>query len=252
VRPRSQNFHHAARSVSCEVELEPGTYEVLPKITAKKMEKPAIEDVVRVLADRKPQKLRQVGLSFDLAHAKALKSDLAREIEKKEKEAAEEVAVKEEEDEWEDEEEDGDEEDAEEDEEDDEDDEEETEEEEAKPVKSKAGKKGKKDKPEEKGKKAQTKKDKKAKKSNKEEAKEEGEEDDEEEGEDGPPDALVIFDAGGDEGQEESGESGEPNESAWNAVCVIGLRVYSQGSDVTIELADPKDLEEGASLTVSS
>lgn len=31
--------------------------------------------------------------------------------------------------------------------------------------------------------------------------------------------------------------------SPWNAVCVIGLRVYSQDPDVTIDLADAKDLE---------
>ncbi|KAK8048455.1 hypothetical protein PG994_010185 [Apiospora phragmitis] len=58
------------RSVSCEVELEAGKrYEVLPKITATRNNnngKPP-QDVVR---ERNPQKLRQVGMSYDLAHAK--------------------------------------------------------------------------------------------------------------------------------------------------------------------------------------
>ncbi|KAK7952553.1 uncharacterized protein PG986_008281 [Apiospora aurea] len=62
------------RSVSCEVELEAGKrYEVLPKITATRnaggTAKPP-QDVVREYAEKNPQKLRQVGMSYDLAHAK--------------------------------------------------------------------------------------------------------------------------------------------------------------------------------------
>ncbi|KAK8139130.1 hypothetical protein PG984_002510 [Apiospora sp. TS-2023a] len=65
------------RSVSCEVELEAGKrYEVLPKITATRSSsndgpraKPP-QDVVREYAEKNPQKLRQVGMSYDLAHAK--------------------------------------------------------------------------------------------------------------------------------------------------------------------------------------
>ncbi|KAF7522327.1 hypothetical protein G7054_g12181 [Neopestalotiopsis clavispora] len=59
------------RAVSCEVHLEPGTYEVLPKITAKRhgRSKP-IEDVVKECSEKNPQKLRQVGMQYDLAHAK--------------------------------------------------------------------------------------------------------------------------------------------------------------------------------------
>jgi hypothetical protein len=228
-------------------------YEVLPKITAKKMDKSPIERVVSVLADLKPQKLRQVGLSFDLAHAKALKSDLAREAENKAKEEAEEAAVKEE-GEWEDEdEEDG------EDGEDEEDEEAEEEEEEKPEKKSKVDKKKEKKKGKNGKKEVKSAKGKKKPKKEEEEAEheEEDEEDDEEgddEDDDRSPDALVIFDAGdgGGEGPGPGAEGGAPNEDAWNAVCVIGLRVYSQGSEVTIELAEPKDLEEGASLTVSS
>ncbi|CRK22634.1 hypothetical protein BN1708_003573, partial [Verticillium longisporum] len=59
------------RSVSCEVELEAGRYEVLPKITAMR-EKDALSvgDLVKKYADVNPQKLRQVGMQYDLAHAK--------------------------------------------------------------------------------------------------------------------------------------------------------------------------------------
>lgn len=35
---------------------------------------------------------------------------------------------------------------------------------------------------------------------------------------------------------------------AWNAVCVLGLRVYSQDSEVSIKLLKPKNVEEGAIL----
>lgn len=36
----------------------------------------------------------------------------------------------------------------------------------------------------------------------------------------------------------------------WNAVCILGLRVYSQDPDVSIKLVKPKDMEEGAILDV--
>jgi len=49
------------RSVSCEVDLEPGTYEILPKITATRSEwrgRDTVEDVVKEWADKNPSKLR--------------------------------------------------------------------------------------------------------------------------------------------------------------------------------------------------
>ncbi|KAK4166203.1 cysteine proteinase [Cladorrhinum sp. PSN259] len=59
------------RSVSCELDLEPGRYEVLPKITAERLDgKDMVEDVVKKWADRNPAKLRQIGMQYDLAHAK--------------------------------------------------------------------------------------------------------------------------------------------------------------------------------------
>lgn len=59
------------RSVSCEVELDPGKYFVLPKITATRKDgaKP-VEEVVKQYADSNPQKLRQIGMQYDLAHAR--------------------------------------------------------------------------------------------------------------------------------------------------------------------------------------
>lgn len=36
----------------------------------------------------------------------------------------------------------------------------------------------------------------------------------------------------------------------WNAVCVLGLRVYSQDPEISIKLIKPKDVEEGAILDV--
>ncbi|KAK4189912.1 cysteine proteinase [Podospora australis] len=59
------------RSVSCEAELEPGRYEVLPKITARRVDwRDSAEDVVKKWADKNPAKMRQVGMQYDLAHAK--------------------------------------------------------------------------------------------------------------------------------------------------------------------------------------
>lgn len=59
------------RSINCEVELEPGTYEVIPKITAERYYwLPTVQKMVKMAADSNPQKLRQIGLQYDLAHAK--------------------------------------------------------------------------------------------------------------------------------------------------------------------------------------
>ncbi|MDA4131974.1 MAG: hypothetical protein OK454_02445, partial [Thaumarchaeota archaeon] len=82
------------RSVSCEVELEPGKYEVLPKITATRdPDQKMVEDVVKESAADNPQKLRQVGMQYDLAHAKGGVADeddifAKKKDEKKKKEEA--------------------------------------------------------------------------------------------------------------------------------------------------------------------
>ncbi|PVH99308.1 cysteine proteinase [Periconia macrospinosa] len=65
------------RSVSTEIHLEPGVYEVLPKITAGMDDKKdEVYKVVTSLAKQNPQKLRQIGRNYDYAHAK-VKRDLA-------------------------------------------------------------------------------------------------------------------------------------------------------------------------------
>ncbi|KAL1635918.1 hypothetical protein SLS58_010023 [Diplodia intermedia] len=70
VRPSSAGYWQ--RSVSAEVELDPGKYEVFPKILATKNdERDSVEEIVKDLADKKPQKLRQIGLNYDFAHVKA-------------------------------------------------------------------------------------------------------------------------------------------------------------------------------------
>ncbi|KAL9561422.1 hypothetical protein ACKAV7_014777 [Fusarium commune] len=65
-----QQLHR--RSVNCEVMLAPGTYEVIPEIIAERDEQSMpVERVVRMAARTNPEKLRQVGKQYDLAHAKA-------------------------------------------------------------------------------------------------------------------------------------------------------------------------------------
>lgn len=261
VRPKTEDFFRDNRSVSCEIDLEPGVYEVLPKITARKSGKSTVESVVALLADAAPQKLRQVGLSFDLAHAKALKSDLAREQEaeerkKKAEEKKEEEAAK-------------------------------AKAEEEKKVAEKAAKGNDKKKPAKDKKEEKTEGD-KPKKENAEGDEEKQKAPEEEEakadekpkkesasgehssdGEDrddshteGHPDADEKGSTAGDaEEGEDSGETaGGPDDefvpedgsgASWNAVCVIGLRVYSQDSSLTITLADPKNAEEASSVAVN-
>ncbi|THC95425.1 hypothetical protein EYZ11_005112 [Aspergillus tanneri] len=64
------------RSISAEVELEPGKYEVLPKILATRdSKKKMVEHVVKDLAEENPQKLKQVGMNYDLANAKGVSSE---------------------------------------------------------------------------------------------------------------------------------------------------------------------------------
>ena len=72
------------RSINCELELEPGTYEVIPKIDTERFEhRNPVEKVIKQMADRNPQKLRQVGVQYDLAHAKGGVVDEDDELQKK-------------------------------------------------------------------------------------------------------------------------------------------------------------------------
>lgn len=62
----------ATRSVSAELELEPGKYEVIPKLVAyRDKDEDLVEEAVKNAAESNPQKLQQVGLNYDRAHLKA-------------------------------------------------------------------------------------------------------------------------------------------------------------------------------------
>jgi hypothetical protein len=68
---RSNAAYYMKRSVSTELDLEPGVYWVLLKITAKRYpEIPTVADVVRNTCQSRREKLLSVGLSYDIAHAK--------------------------------------------------------------------------------------------------------------------------------------------------------------------------------------
>ncbi|KAI9844149.1 MAG: hypothetical protein M1837_005749 [Sclerophora amabilis] len=68
---RSNGCLCMTRSVSTEIDLEPGRYSILLKITAHRdLSKSRPEDVVRRTCKVRRDKLLQIGLSYDLAHAK--------------------------------------------------------------------------------------------------------------------------------------------------------------------------------------
>ncbi|KAL8952671.1 MAG: hypothetical protein Q9222_001439 [Ikaeria aurantiellina] len=92
---RSHSNYSMSRSVSTDVELEPGTYSVLMKITAKRWTGDRTPDeIVRDSCMGRPEKLIQVGLTYDLAHAKGEireteKEKKSRELREKKKKEAE-------------------------------------------------------------------------------------------------------------------------------------------------------------------
>jgi len=68
---RSHGNYRMSRSVSADLDLEPGTYSVLMKITAKKWPTdPTPEQIIKQTCNDRPDKLTQIGLAYDLAHAK--------------------------------------------------------------------------------------------------------------------------------------------------------------------------------------
>jgi hypothetical protein len=76
------------RSVSAEIDLEKGEYEVLPKISAyRDSDKPFVEDVVKKYADTNSQKLRQIGMNHDIANAKGLEPEDVKALDEMQKEA---------------------------------------------------------------------------------------------------------------------------------------------------------------------
>jgi len=295
------------RQVSCEVNLEPGRYEVLPKITVTRdTSKPMVEDVIAKYADENPVKLRQIGMLYDLAHAKGGIPDEDEEVNKKKEEkkkkeelkklkkerkkqkekekrrkekreaaaaaavaaaeaaaaavaavaAASETKTEEksadsakeenkEEDKFEDA-------------------VEKPKEEEAKADDKKDEKKDEKEQEKKEEKKEEPKDEKKeepTKAADEPAAKSEEKKEDEKKeaaAEEKPAVPTVVEeedDSDDDEEEEEEEETPEPpvdGRIPWNAVCVIGLRVYSQDKDITIEAVKTKNDEEGATLVVDS
>ena len=68
---RSHGNYSMSRSVSTDLELDPGTYSVLMKITARRwQEDDTPEDIIRANVKVRQNKLIQTGLAYDLAHAK--------------------------------------------------------------------------------------------------------------------------------------------------------------------------------------
>lgn len=72
-----------SRSVSCEVHLDAGRYEVCPMVMAEQNQNlPLVEEAIQLAAQINPHKLRQIGRQYDVAHAKAGVPDMDFEIER--------------------------------------------------------------------------------------------------------------------------------------------------------------------------
>jgi len=69
---RSNGNYAMARSVSTDIELEAGRYIVLMKITARKTGVDEVEDLLPMYATIRREKLINMALSYDLAHAKGI------------------------------------------------------------------------------------------------------------------------------------------------------------------------------------
>merc|ERR1711862_272689 len=61
-------YNNRAKS-SGEVEIEPGRYEVLVKITAHEIDNPEPLALVRSATEKAPAKLKQIGANYDYAHS---------------------------------------------------------------------------------------------------------------------------------------------------------------------------------------
>ena len=85
-----------SRSVSADLELEPGTYSVLMKITSKRWPTdPTPEQIIKQTCKDRPEKLTQVGLAYDLAHAKGQVKETDKEkAQRKEREEKKKAAAK--------------------------------------------------------------------------------------------------------------------------------------------------------------
>lgn len=227
---------------------------MLPKILAFRVPgKDAVEDVVQALAAKKPQKLRQIGLNYDLAHAKAYS-----ESEDKERVGKAKTEEKKEQPEGE--------------------------KEEPPEGKKEEPPEGKQEEPPEEKKEgppegekdsssvaaAPTSADTSASTSNdptpaptatpstaSPETKVQASErpTDKEDAPNPPPAPTPSAEAAAEvaaEAAAEPAQTSPPDSKSepWNAVCVVGLRVYSKDAEVSVKLVKPRDAEEGAALDI--
>ncbi len=81
---RSNVDYYMTRSVSTDITLGAGSYFVLMKITAIRVGGPTLDDVIADRAGNTRDKLIQVGLSYDIAHAKGVIVETEQEKEKRE------------------------------------------------------------------------------------------------------------------------------------------------------------------------
>ncbi|KAM3074584.1 hypothetical protein ACMFMG_008013 [Clarireedia jacksonii] len=92
---RSHGNYWMRRSVTAELELPAGEYDILMKVKAfKEGHNLPVEDVIRNNAKKRRDKLSRIGLSYDLAHAKGVVKETAEE-KKARKEAEEKKKAKE-------------------------------------------------------------------------------------------------------------------------------------------------------------
>lgn len=93
---RSHGNYSMSRSVSTDLELDPGTYSVLMRITARRYQgEVTVEDVIRKNVKLRQGKLIQTGLAYDLAHAKGeIRETEAEKQERQERELKKKAAEK--------------------------------------------------------------------------------------------------------------------------------------------------------------
>lgn len=80
---RSNVDYYMTRSVSTDITLEAGSYFVLMKITAIRVAGPTLDEVISAHAEHMREKLIQVGLSYDIAHAKGVVVETEKEKEQR-------------------------------------------------------------------------------------------------------------------------------------------------------------------------
>lgn len=93
---RNNVDYYMTRSASTDIILEAGSYHLLMKITAEHNGGRAVNEVIAENVEHKRDKLIQVGLSYDIAHAKGVIVETEKETERRESaEKAQKAAIKE-------------------------------------------------------------------------------------------------------------------------------------------------------------